>query len=80
MEIPRSHTCGIVRDGSEGNINIEFKRGSMEPQRGLGSMAEIGDAKLGLESTTNKNLTWVDIRKPTREKMKILEEVIYFMN
>jgi len=43
-------------------------------------MAEIGDTKLGLESTTNKNLTWVDIRKPTREKMKILEEVIYFMN
>ena len=30
------------------------------------------------ESITNKRLTWVDIRKPTREKMKILEETYLF--
>jgi len=30
-------------------------------------MAEIGERKLGLESITNKNLTWIDIQKPTRE-------------
>ena len=41
-------------------------------------MAEIRERKLGLESITNKRLTWVDIRKPTREKMKILEETYLF--
>jgi len=44
----------------------------------MGSMAEIRERKLGLESITNKRLTWVDIRKPTREKMKILEETYLF--
>src|SRR6476619_4711832 len=37
-------------------------------------MAEIGERKLGLESITNKNLTWIDIQKHTREKMKILQD------
>jgi magnesium transporter len=37
-------------------------------------MVEIGETKLGLESITNKNLTWIDIQKPTREKMKILQD------
>jgi magnesium transporter len=37
-------------------------------------MAEIGERKLGLESITNKNLTWIDIQKPTREKMKVLQD------
>jgi magnesium transporter len=37
-------------------------------------MAEIGGRKLGLESITNKSLTWIDIQKPTREKMKTLQE------
>ena len=41
-------------------------------------MTEIGERKLGLESITNKSLTWVDIQKPTREKMKILEESYLF--
>jgi Mg2+ and Co2+ transporter CorA len=41
-------------------------------------MAEIRERKLGLESITNERLTWVDIRKPTREKMKILEETYLF--
>ena len=31
-------------------------------------MAEIGKRKLGLESITNKRLTWVNIQKPTRGK------------
>ncbi|MGB8100231.1 MAG: magnesium transporter CorA family protein, partial [Nitrososphaeraceae archaeon] len=34
--------------------------------------------KLGLESITNKSLTWVDIQKPTREKMSILEQLYPF--
>ena len=37
-------------------------------------MAEIGERKQGLESITNKSLTWIDIQKPTREKMKTLQE------
>ena len=37
-------------------------------------MTEIGERKLGLESITNKSLTWVDIQKPTREKLSILEQ------
>ncbi len=41
-------------------------------------MAEIGERKLGLESITNKSLTWIDVQKPTREKMKILEESYLF--
>ena len=41
-------------------------------------MAEIGERKLGLESITNKRLTWVNIQKPTREKMNILEESYLF--
>lgn len=41
-------------------------------------MAEIGERKLGLESITNKSLTWVDIQKPTREKMSILEQLYPF--
>src|SRR4029078_8570624 len=44
----------------------------------MGSMAEIRERKLGLVSISNKRLTWVDIRKPTREKMKILEETYLF--
>ena len=44
----------------------------------MGSMAEIRERKLSLESITNKRLTWVNIRKPTREKMKILEETYLF--
>ena len=41
-------------------------------------MTEIGERKLGLESITNKSLTWVDIQKPTREKMSILEHLYPF--
>jgi magnesium transporter len=41
-------------------------------------MTEIGERKLGLESITNKSLTWVDIQKPTREKMNILEQLYTF--
>jgi len=41
-------------------------------------MAEIGEKKLGFESIANKSLTWVDIQKPTRKKMKILEESYLF--
>jgi magnesium transporter len=41
-------------------------------------MAEIGERKLGLESITNKRLTWVNIQKPTRGKMDILEESYLF--
>ncbi len=41
-------------------------------------MAEIGERKLGLDSITNKGLTWIDIQKPTREKMKILQESYLF--
>jgi magnesium transporter len=41
-------------------------------------MAEIGERKLGLESITNKSLTWVDIQKPTRKKMSILEQLYPF--
>jgi magnesium transporter len=41
-------------------------------------MAEIGEEKPGLESITNKRLTWLDVRKPTRAKMKILEESYLF--
>jgi magnesium transporter len=41
-------------------------------------MAEIGERKLGLESITNKSLTWIDIQKPAREKMKILQESYLF--
>ena len=41
-------------------------------------MAEIGERKLGLESITNKRLTWVNIQKPTREKLNILEESYLF--
>jgi magnesium transporter len=41
-------------------------------------MTEIGERKLGLESITNKSLTWVDIQKPTREKMRILEQLYPF--
>ena len=41
-------------------------------------MAEIGERKLGLESITNKRLTWVNIQKPTRGKMNILEESYLF--
>ena len=37
-------------------------------------MAEIGERKIGLESITNKSLTWIDIQKPTHEKMKTLQE------
>jgi magnesium transporter len=41
-------------------------------------MTEIGERKLGLESITNKSLTWVDIQKPTREKMNILGQLYPF--
>ena len=41
-------------------------------------MTEIGERKLGLESITNKSMTWVDIQKPTREKMSILEQLYPF--
>jgi magnesium transporter len=41
-------------------------------------MTEIGERKLGLESITNKSLTWVDIQKPTREKMSVLEQLYPF--
>ena len=41
-------------------------------------MVEIGERKLGFESITNKRLTWVNIQKPTREKMNILEESYLF--
>jgi magnesium transporter len=41
-------------------------------------MTEIGERKLGLESITNKSLTWVDIQKPTREKMSTLEQLYPF--
>src|SRR6476469_2440926 len=41
-------------------------------------MAEIGEKKLGFESIANKSLTWVDIQKPTRKKMKVLEESYLF--
>jgi len=41
-------------------------------------MAEIGERKLGLESIANKRLTWVNIQKPTREKLNILEESYLF--
>ena len=41
-------------------------------------MAEIGEKKLGFESIANKSLTWVDIQKPTHEKMKVLEESYLF--
>ena len=41
-------------------------------------MVEIGERKLGLESITNNRLTWVNIQKPTREKMNILEESYLF--
>ena len=41
-------------------------------------MAEIGEKKLGFESIANKRLTWVDIQKPTHEKMKVLEESYLF--
>ena len=41
-------------------------------------MTEIGERKLGLESITNKSLKWVDIQKPTREKMSILEQLYPF--
>ena len=41
-------------------------------------MTEIGERKLGLESITNKSLTWVDIQKPTREKLSILEQLYPF--
>jgi magnesium transporter len=37
-------------------------------------MVEIGERKLGLDSITNKSLTWIDIQKPTHEKMKTLQE------
>jgi len=41
-------------------------------------MAEIGARKLGFESITSKSLTWIAIQRPTREKMKILEESYLF--
>ncbi len=41
-------------------------------------MAGIGERKLGLESITDKTLTWIDIKKPTHEKMKILEQLYPF--
>jgi len=41
-------------------------------------MVEIGEKKLGFESIANKSLTWVDIQKPTHEKMKVLEESYLF--
>jgi magnesium transporter len=41
-------------------------------------MTEIGERKLGLESITNKSLTWIDIQKPTRDKMSILEQLYPF--
>ena len=41
-------------------------------------MAEIGENKLGFESIVNKSLTWIDIQKPTREKMKILTRKYLF--
>jgi len=41
-------------------------------------MTEIGERKLGLESITNKSLTWVDIQKPTRDKMSTLEQLYPF--
>ena len=37
-------------------------------------MAEIGERKLGLESIINRSLTWIDIQKPTHEKMRTLQE------
>src|SRR4029078_2098305 len=41
-------------------------------------MTEIGERKLGLESITNKSLTWTDIQKPTRDKMSTLEQLYPF--
>ena len=41
-------------------------------------MAKIGQRKLGLESITNKRLTWVNSQKPTREMLNILEESYLF--
>src|SRR6476619_8059640 len=41
-------------------------------------MAEFVENKHGFESIANKSLTWVDIQKPTRKKMKILEESYLF--
>ena len=41
-------------------------------------MAEIGERKLGLQSIANKRLTWINIQKPTRERMKMLEESYLF--
>jgi magnesium transporter len=41
-------------------------------------MVESGERQRGLESSTNKRLTWVNIQKPTREKMNILEESYLF--
>ena len=41
-------------------------------------MTEIGERKLGLESITNKSLTWIDIQKPTRDKMSTLEQLYPF--
>ncbi len=41
-------------------------------------MAKIEDRKLDLETIANKSLTWVNIQKPTREKMKVLEEGYLF--
>jgi hypothetical protein len=32
-------------------------------------MAELGEKKLILQSVDNRGLTWIDIQKPTREKL-----------
>jgi magnesium transporter len=41
-------------------------------------MTEIGERKLELGSITNKSITWINIQKPTRERMKMLEESYLF--
>ena len=33
-------------------------------------MGEVGERKPGLESITNKRLTWLDVREPTRANME----------
>lgn len=37
-------------------------------------MAELGEKKLTLQSVDNKSLTWIDIQKPTREKLMKLSQ------
>ena len=36
-------------------------------------MEGIGEPSLGVESVANEELTWIDIQKPTRQKLNVLE-------